>query len=265
MPDQSNKPSLFKWLIPVVIVGVLILLIGAIPGVHASVINRLGISIAPSSQVPAAPLTLQALATSTPAEAGAVVNASPVPAQLTSPAALTIPPSTAQSAGASGTSTDIKELSSQVGWEVLSPTVLPAGYKYQSAYFDVTNKMLVLTYLVTRPLPGATDPSLTSSETISLIESPNNDFVPMQIAPNTVFTDTLVNGQPAVYNLGGWDSQFIKDNTQPNGGKMVSSWRNDLPVKNLYWQVGDIYLLLVSSDAAVSQPELLDIASSVGR
>jgi len=123
--------------------------------------------------------------------------------------------------------------------------------------------MLILTYLVTRPLPGASDPSLTSTESITLLQSQANDFVPMQIAPNTNVTDTQVNGLPAAYSMGGWDTEFVKDSTAPNGGKMVSSWRNDLPVKNLYWQVGEIYLALITADGAVSQQELIDMANSI--
>ena len=125
--------------------------------------------------------------------------------------------------------------------------------------------MLVLTYLVTRPLPNSTDPSLTSSETVTLYQSQRNDFIPMQIAPNTVVTDTLVNGEPAVFTIGGWDTEFVKDNLAPGGGKMVSSWRNDLPVKNLYWQVGKTYLTLITADGNVSQQELMDMAASIGK
>jgi len=46
---------------------------------------------------------------------------------------------------------------------------------------------------------------------------------------------------------------------------MVSSWRNDLPVKNLYWQVGKIFLALITTDDSVSQQELIDMASSIGK
>jgi hypothetical protein len=147
----------------------------------------------------------------------------------------------------------------------LTPLHLPEGYQFQSAFFDTNNKMLMLTYLVTRTLPGASDPSLTSSQTITLLQSQKNDFVPMQIAPNTNVTDIQINGVPAAYTVGGWDTEFVKDSTEPNGGKMVSSWQNDLPVKNLYWQIGKIYLALVTADEAVSQQDLIDMASSIGR
>ncbi|MCJ7425516.1 hypothetical protein MUP01_14815, partial [Candidatus Bathyarchaeota archaeon] len=164
-----------------------------------------------------------------------------------------------------GLSAELSQLSALAGWDVLTPSQLPEGYQYQSTFFDTNNKMLILTYLVTRPLPGATDPSLTSSETITLLESQKNDFVPMQIAPSTNVTDIQVNGLPAAYTVGGWDTQFVKDAKEPNGGKMVSSWRNDLNVKNLYWQMGKIYLALMTADETVSQQDLLDMASSIGR
>jgi hypothetical protein len=156
-------------------------------------------------------------------------------------------------------------LAAQAGWEIPLPSYLPEGYHFQSAFFDTNNKMLILTYLVTRPLPGASDPSLTSTESISLLQAQKIDFVPMQIAPNTNVTDIEVDGLPAAFTVGGWDTEFVKDNTSPNGGKMVSSWRNDLPVKNLYWQIGKIYLALVTTDAGVSQQDLVDMASSIGK
>jgi hypothetical protein len=74
-----------------------------------------------------------------------------------------------------------------------------------------------------------------------------------------------VNGAPAAYTVGGWDTEFVKDNQTPGGGKMVSSWRNDLPVKNLYWQIGKVYLTLVTADGAVSQQNFFDMAASIGR
>ncbi|OGN94209.1 MAG: hypothetical protein A2Z71_04550 [Chloroflexi bacterium RBG_13_50_21] len=125
--------------------------------------------------------------------------------------------------------------------------------------------MLILTYLITHSLPGSTDPSLTSSETITLLQSQKNDFVPMQIAPDTNVTDIQVNDLPAAYTVGGWDTEFVKDSTAISGGKMVSSWRNDLPVKNLYSQAGDIYLALSTADEEVSQQKLMDMAACIVR
>ena len=88
-----------------------------------------------------------------------------------------------------GLSADLSQLATLAEWDALTPIQLPEGYQYQSAFFDTNNKMLILTYLVTRLLPGANDPSLTSSETITLLESQKNDFVPMQIAPSTNVID----------------------------------------------------------------------------
>ncbi len=86
----------------------------------------------------------------------------------------------------------------------------------------------------------------------------------MQIAPDTNVEDIQVNGQPAAYAVGAWDAQFVKDDNDPNGGKMVSTWRNDLPVQNFYWQVGKAYLLLVTDDESVSKQDLIDMAASIG-
>jgi hypothetical protein len=248
MSNQPAPPARKGWLIAVAIILLLIVLILIIPGVHASVSSWMGLSVAPSEQVPASTVVLVALTPQTIIDATEI----PVSTQVQSPVS-------------TATSTEVNQTPSQPEWDTLTPIYLPEGYQFQSAFYDTNLKMLILTYLVTRPLPGATDPSLTSSETITLLQSQKNDFIPMQIAPNTNVTDIQVNGQPAAFTLGGWDTEFVKDSTAPNGGKMVSSWRNDLPVKNLYWQVGKIFLALITTDDAVSQQELIDMASSIGK
>jgi uncharacterized membrane protein len=265
MTDQTKTPTRFPWKILIAVVLVLILVSLFIPGVRAAVSGWLGISIAPSAQATVVPVTLEAIATSTPAEATNVATTPPTQTRSTSAPTESIVLSMVQSAGSTGAAIDIAKLSSQVGWNVLTPSQLPEGYQFQSAYFDTNQKMLVLTYLVTRPLPGATDPALTSSETITLLEALHNDFIPMQIAPNTDVADIQVNGTPAAYSVGGWDTEFVKDNQSPGGGKMVSSWRNDLPVKNLFWQVGKLYLTLVTADEAVTQQQLIDMAASIAK
>ncbi len=236
----------------------------AIPGVRASLSTYLGLSAAPANQMPAAPVTLIAINPSP--SVGTTPTAeqpSLAPTVATSPG--TSSPTPVQPVISDGNPLSLSQLSAQIGWDILTPTFLPEGYHYQSAYYDPNQTLLVLTYLVTRPLPNSTDPSLTSSETVTLLQSQRNDFIPMQIAPNTVVTDTLVNGEPAALTIGGWDTEFVKDNQAPGGGKMVSSWRNDLPVKNLYWQVGKTYLALITADGNVSQQELMDMAASIGK
>jgi len=248
MSNQPAPPARKGWLIAVAIILLLIVLILIIPGVRASVSSWMGLSVAPSEQVPASTVDLVALTPQT------IFDATEIPAS-----------SQVQSALSTVISTEVNQTAPQPDWDMLTPDYLPEGYQFQSAFYDTDLKMLILTYHVTRPLPGATDPSLTSSETITLLQSQKNDFVPMQIAPNTNVTDIQVNGQPAAFTMGGWDTEFVKDSTTPNGGKMVSSWRNDLPVKNLYWQDGKIFLALITTDDSVSQQELIDMASSIGK
>ena len=264
MGDQPKNSKIKIWQIIAGGILVLILISLVIPSVRASISSWLGLSVASSPQVTIAPVTLEAIPTNTPLEAALVTQVPSTSASSAAEGTQSVILSMVQSA-ASGTAIDVNQLSSQIGWNVLIPTFLPEGYSFQSAYFDTNDKMLVLTYLVTRPLPGAADPSLTSSETITLLEAMSNDFVPMQVAPNTTIQDVQVNGAAAAFTTGGWDTQFVKDNSEPNGGKMVSSWRNDLPVKNLYWQVGDVYLALVTADDITTQQDLIDIAASIGK
>ena len=40
-------------------------------------------------------------------------------------------------------------------------------------------------------------------------------------------------------------------------------WRNDLQVQNVFWQVGTVYVVLISDDLAVSREDLLKTAGSV--
>ncbi len=72
-----------------------------------------------------------------------------------------------------------------------------------------------------------------------------------------------MNGQPAVYTIGAWDIQFVRDSQDANGGKMISTWQNELQVKNLYWQIGKIYIGIVTDDEAVRQQQLIDMADSI--
>ncbi len=215
--------------------------------------------------MPAVPVTLVAINPSPSVGTTLSITQQPNLASTNTSSPEVSSPTAVQPVISDGNQLNFSKLSSQIGWDILTPGFIPDGYHYQSAYFDPNQKMLVLTYLVTRPLPNSTDPSLTSSETITLLQSQRNDFIPMQIAPSTVVSDTLVNGAPAAYTIGGWDTEFVKDNQLPGGGKMVSSWRNDLPVKNLYWQVRNVYLTLITADDAVSQQELIDMAASIGK
>jgi hypothetical protein len=265
MSDQTSRPPRSWWKIAGAILIVLILLAVIIPGVRASISSWLGLSVASSTQVTITPAALETAIPPTPVRSlakTAVLTTLPQTETAQTEGAY---PTSSQPEGTLGIAAEIRQLATQAGWEIPLPSHLPEGYHFQSAFFDTNNKMLILTYLVTRPLPGTSDPSLTSTESISLLQAQKNDFVPMQIAPNTNVTDIEVNGLPAAFTVGGWDTEFVKDNTSPNGGKMVSSWRNDLPVKNLYWQVGKIYLALVTTDAGVSQQDLVEMASSIGK
>ena len=155
-------------------------------------------------------------------------------------------------------------MSQTAGWDVLAAGFLPEGYKFESAYFDANHQMAILTYLATKPLPG--DPSLTSSHTITLLQALKNDFVPLQVAPAASVVDIQVSGQPAAYAVGAWDTEFVPDAKDPqSGGKMVSTWRNELKVQNVYWQVGQVFLALVTDDAGVSKEELIRMAEGVGK
>jgi hypothetical protein len=250
MAVQKKRSKNLYWQIALGVVLILVLLSLVVPQVRASLSAWLGLSVAPSNEVTPVPATLVAVASS-----ASEIDSAPTPAgtQFFLPAV------------SAGDQPDLSQVASQVGWDILTPSSLPEGYKFQSAYFDPNQKLLTLTYLANRLLSGSTDPTLTSSKTITLLESLKNDFAPMQVAPATNVEDILVNGLPAAFAKGAWDTQFVQDANAAGGGKMISKWRNDLAVKNVYWQDGNIYLVLVTDDDAVSQQDLIDMASSTNR
>jgi hypothetical protein len=218
-----------------------------VPQVRASLSAWLGLSVTPSDQVPVTPVSL-------------------IPVTSTPPA-----PSTTQAEAVPGLATtqssipDFSQLASQAGWKILTPSRLPEGYKFQSAHYDPNQKLVFLTYLITRALPDSSDPSLTATKTITFLQALKNDFIPMQVAPSTNVEDTKIGDLPAAYAKGAWDTQFIPDEQEPSGGKLVSSWRNDLQVQNVFWQDGNVYLVLVTDDETLTKQDLLDMASSISR
>ena len=256
---MTHRPNRLAWQIAIGILLVLVVLSLGIPSVRASLSAWLGLSVAPSNQVPVAAVTLVAFPSPTPTAAG-LPTQTPAASPTGAPAATQTPAAPSVNRPA-----EIIQMSTQAGWDVLAAGPLPQGYKFQSAYFDTNHQMAILTYLVTRPLPGAKDPSLTASKTITLLEALKNDFNPMQVAPSTSVSDIHLNGQPAAYAMGAWDAEFVPDKQDPNGGKMVSTWRNDLKVQNIYWQVGPVYLVLITDDETVSKLDLIDMASGIGK
>ncbi len=258
MANHPFRPKNLGWLFTFAFILVLVGLASSIPSVRASLSGWLGLSVAPSNQMPAVSVTIVAL---TPPS----LMAPPIPTPTQTNGAETVTASPTQTEPATtAIPVEISQLSPKVGWDILVPRHLPDGYKYESAYFDTNQQMVILTFLITRLLPGEADSSLTSTHSITLLQAQKNDFVPMQIAPSTAVEDIQVNGQPAVYAVGAWDTEFVKDRKDPNGGKMVSTWRNDLKVQNIYWQAGKVYLVLVTDDVAVSRQALIDMATSTG-
>ncbi len=262
MNPYSTRPFHLGWKFAIALLLIFALLSFAIPDVRASVSAWLGLSIAPSNQMPVTAVTLVAMAppaTQNTQSAVALVPTATSPAL--SPTALPTQPAV-QSTSSRQVPDQVNQLAPQVGWNILTPDNLPDGYQFESAYLDANHQMVVLTYTIARPLPGAADPTLTSTKSITVLQAQTNDFVPMQISPDATVNDVEVNGQPAVYVTGAWDTQFVPDANDPNGGQMVSTWRNDLPIQNIYWQVRQVFVTIVTNDDVLSQQDLIDLADS---
>lgn len=259
------------------VIGVGILGLG-VPAVRASVGAYLGLTAAPSNEMPAGAVTLAAVTPEMTRAAPTAVLPRPTRTAAANPGAAdaAVPTKTVISTAVSTAVATalapiveqpeaISQLTEQAGWKVLSPGYLPAGYHFESAYLDTNQQMVLLTYLVTRPLEGAADPGLTASKTITVAQALRNDFIPLQVAPAAVVQNAVVAGQPAAFVVGAWDTQFVKDENDPQGGKMVSIWSNELPVKNLFWQIGKVYLVLVTDDDLVSEQQLILMAARTGQ
>ena len=233
----------------ILLAAILVLGIAAfsIPSVRAAISAYLGLGIAPGDVVNSPVLTITssgetALATAFPtAQAGLAVPVITPSLESTLPSVTPIP---------------------QAGQATLTPTWLPEGYSFGDKITIPEQKMVVLTYLAKRQLPG-NDPNLTETRTLTLAESPLNTNIPLQVAPSTSLEDITVNGAPAAYAVGAWDSQFVPDPNNPKGGSFQAQWRNDLPIQNVFWQSGPLYLALISDDPALSKDDLIRIASSV--
>jgi hypothetical protein len=206
---------------------------------------------APTSALPAETATLA------PA---AILASSATPAPTPAATATPLP---AETAVLKELPAEVRAASALAGWPVLTPARLPKDYTFQSAYFDSNHAMLILTYIATRPLPG--DATLTATKTITLAQALKNDAPPLLVSPGMKAEALQVNGQAGTYGLGAWDSEFVADAQDPNGGKMAYTWRPDLPIQNLYWQVGPVFLVLVTDDESLARQDLVDMAASVGQ
>ncbi len=67
-----------------------------------------------------------------------------------------------------------------------------------------------------------------------------------------------MSSQAGAYAKGAWDSQFDQAS-----GKMIATWRADLPVQNVFWQEGPVYLVLITDDTQVSKADLIQTAASM--
>lgn len=145
------------------------------------------------------------------------------------------------------------DLSAKAGWTIKEPTWLPEGYHFSSAFYDSTNKMVLLTFMAKRQLPG-NDPNMTETKAITLIQALHNDILPLTVAPSADVQNIVINGQPAAYAIGAWENDAATGQ---------ATWSNTYPLQNMYWQVGSVYLNLNTNDAQVSQADLIKMAGSV--
>jgi hypothetical protein len=157
------------------------------------------------------------------------------------------------------TDPNLQQVNELTGWIIKTPTFLPEGYHFDSAYYDSTNQIVYLTFLATRQLPGTT---LTETKSLTLVEAKHNNVAPLMVSPNAKLENALVAGKSGAYAIGAWDSNFVQNGNEPNSGHMEWIWRNDLPVQNIFWQNEGLYLVLATDDGQTSKSDLLKTADS---
>jgi hypothetical protein len=147
----------------------------------------------------------------------------------------------------------IGKISEQAGWTVKSPNWLPEGYTFHDALYISNDQVVLLTFTAKRQLPGS-DPSMTETKMISLIEGTNNEVVPLKMASEADLQEIPIKGQTARYAIGGWD-------TDASTG--TATWSNAYPLQNVYGQAGSLYFNLNTDDTQVSKLDLLRMAESI--
>lgn len=156
----------------------------------------------------------------------------------------------------------LQQTSRQAGWSVLTPSWLPEGYGMGEPFYDAQKELLSINFIVPRSLPGA-DPALTEMKTITLVQSSHADVIPLKLSETVQGGELSINGQPARLYSGAWDASYVSNPTDSAGGHFEVTWRGDLDLRNLRWQVGDLYLLLITDDAQVSADDLVRIAENI--
>jgi hypothetical protein len=228
MTNQTTPRKRPVWQLVLAVIIAMIAISLFVPQVRASLSTWLGLSVAPSDQVPAPPVTLIPI-TATP----------PVNPTLESVGKSASPQ--AQSVTGQGTTLsgipDLKQLANQVGWDIFTPGWLPEGYKFQSAHYDPNQKVVFLTYLVSRALPDSSGSSLTATKTISFYKRYQMILYPCRLRRRTNVEDinSTVCLLPTPWEHG---TPIRPGYQEPSGSKLISSWRNDLQVQNVYWQDG---------------------------
>jgi hypothetical protein len=146
----------------------------------------------------------------------------------------------------------VDEISKLAGWTINVPTWLPDGYHIDDITYDSSNKMVLITFLATRQLPG-NDPNMTETKAMTLTQALRNDIIPLMVAPSTNVQDITVNDQPAAYAIGAWENDASTEQ---------AIWNNSYSLQNAYWQTGNIFFNLNSDDAQVSKEDLIRVAGS---
>ncbi len=141
--------------------------------------------------------------------------------------------------------------SSDITFDVLPPSYLPADFQYDAGMVDEFGRMVVLTYVTADRL------SLFHLRMYDLANS-NPEVsvglprVQLPVGASSTIEAVTVDGQAAEYVQGDY--------------RLDGSWDDSAPVQNLAWRAGDVLYVITTHEqnTRISKADLLAIAESIG-
>jgi hypothetical protein len=141
--------------------------------------------------------------------------------------------------------------SSDITFDVLPPSYLPADFQYDAGMVHEFGRMVVLTYVTADRLSlfhlrmyDAANPNPEVTVGLPRVQLP--------VGASSTIEAVTVNGQAAEYVQGDYG--------------LDGAWDDSAPVQNLAWRAGDVLYVITTyeQNTRISKAELLAIAESIG-
>lgn len=151
----------------------------------------------------------------------------------------------------------IAEAETTAGFELLEPTILPAGFEFAYARYDAAYQIVMLFYL-----PKGQDAGVGGLYISQRLRNTVNEFTGCKECPTGVVEQVHVNGMTAYYWKGAFDAGSSEQPLSP------PVWRGDMPHFTLTWATSDLivelyYDLTEWYGGQISKDDLVKIAESM--